>query len=147
MKNESLNALRSALIFLWLGFFTAISFFEAPLKFQALGISLVQGLSIGRLIFAQLNHLEWAFLLLITATCFFYSPKAVVVYLLLCVGVLLALESFWLLPFLDKRAVKIIAGENLAPTALHFFYIGFDVLKAIILILMGIKNSSLPKKL
>lgn len=145
MKQESLNSFRSALIFLWLGFFMAISFFEAPLKFQAPGISLAQGLAIGRLVFTQLNHLEWAFLLLIVATCFFYKPKTIVIYLLVMLALLLALQSFWLLPFLDKRALKIISGAHLAPSNLHFFYIGFDVLKAILLIFMGTKNSSLPQ--
>lgn len=123
MKRETINVLRSAMIFLWLGFFTGISFLEAPLKFQAQGISLAQGLSIGRLVFTQLNHVEWVFFLLIVATCFFCKPKAIVMFLLLSVGVLLALQSFWLLPFLDIRAAKIIAGEKVYHQATYIFSI------------------------
>lgn len=128
------------MVFLWLGFFTAISFFEAPLKFSAPGISLVQGLSIGRLVFTQLNRIEWVFLLLLIATCFFHKPKTILIYSLVILGILLALQSFWLLPFLDRRAIKIIAGESLEPSSLHLFYIGFDVLKAVVLIFMGFKS-------
>lgn len=43
-------------IFLWLGFVCAISFMEAWLKFRAPHVTLVIGLSIGRLIFSALKN-------------------------------------------------------------------------------------------
>lgn len=39
-----------AVPFIWFGMIGAISFMEAPLKFQAPGITLSLGLSVGRLI-------------------------------------------------------------------------------------------------
>ncbi|MEM0967027.1 MAG: hypothetical protein AAGJ81_12845 [Verrucomicrobiota bacterium] len=39
----------------WLGLVIGISFLEAPLKFQAPGITLELGLGIGRLVFGALN--------------------------------------------------------------------------------------------
>ncbi|MFT4087805.1 MAG: hypothetical protein QM658_11780 [Gordonia sp. (in: high G+C Gram-positive bacteria)] len=45
-----------ALVFLWLGMVAAISFLEAPLKFQAPGITVPLGLGIGRLVFRALTR-------------------------------------------------------------------------------------------
>ncbi len=44
---------------IWLGFVCAISFMEAPLKFNAPGVELKQALSIGRIVFRALNRMEW----------------------------------------------------------------------------------------
>ncbi len=56
--------------FLWIGFVVAISFLEAPLKFQAPDITLALGLGIGRLVFAALNKVEWVFALAIVSSLF-----------------------------------------------------------------------------
>ena len=45
----------SAAGWLWIGMVLAISFLEAPLKFQRPGLDLRMGLAIGRLVFRVLN--------------------------------------------------------------------------------------------
>ena len=47
-----------AATFVWLGMVVAISFLEAPLRFQAPGMTLAIGLGIGRLVFRALNVAE-----------------------------------------------------------------------------------------
>ena len=61
------KTLKIAVPFLWFGIVLAISFMEAPLKFQAPGITIPLGLGIGQLVFFTLNKMEMvcAFLLLI----------------------------------------------------------------------------------
>jgi len=54
-----------AITFIWIGFIGAISFMEAWLKFQALGITTELGLGIGKLVFNALNRLEIVCALLI----------------------------------------------------------------------------------
>ncbi len=42
------------------------------------------------------------------------------------VGVVLALEAFWLRPLQNARAVQIIAGQSPAPNPLHTLYIALE---------------------
>jgi hypothetical protein len=44
--------LKIAIPFVWFGFVCAISFMEAPLKFQAPNITVELGLGIGRIVFS-----------------------------------------------------------------------------------------------
>ena len=53
-----MSAIAAAVVFVWLGMVAAISFLEAPLKFQAPGITVQLGLGIGRLVFRALNAVE-----------------------------------------------------------------------------------------
>lgn len=126
--------------FLWIGFVCAISFLEAWLKFRAPGITIPLGLGIGRLVFAALNKIEWVFAI------------AVIVNLLLVKGnnltmssilyfiplVLLAIQSFWLLPVLDARAEIYLSGETPPPSTLHFYYVGMELIKVGCLLAFGI---------
>ena len=49
---------RFAVPILWFGLVAAISFIEAPLKFQAPGITIPLGLGIGRLVSVSYTHLD-----------------------------------------------------------------------------------------
>src|SRR5829696_7483450 len=100
-----------AVPFIWFGMIAAISFMEAPLKFQAPGITLPLGLSVGRLVFFVLNKIE-----IVLAAVFLISliggrtvgrtVKAVFGAIIL----ILVTETMWLLPVLDARAEQVIAG-------------------------------------
>lgn len=127
-----------AVPFIWFGMIAAISFMEAPLKFQAPGVTLPLGLGIGRLIFFALNKIE-----IVLAALFFFSllgarPLArVAVIIFGCVAVILVAETIWLLPALDVRAEQVIAGTAEPFSSLHLFYIGFDAVKLILLFVLG----------
>ena len=58
IMNSTKYQLAIASVFIWIGFICAISFMEAWIKFQALGITLSLGLGIGRLVFQALNKVE-----------------------------------------------------------------------------------------
>ena len=127
-----------AIPFIWFGMIGAISFMEAPLKFQAPGITLPLGLSVGRLIFFVLNKIE-----IVLAIVFLLSliggrtagRAAIMVFAV--IGAILLAETVWLLPVLDVRAEQVIAGTAEPFSNLHLVYIAFDGVKFILLFVLG----------
>ncbi len=127
-------------VFLWIGFICAISFMEAWLKFRAPGVTLPIGLGIGKLVFGALNKVEWffviaLFLLLLkgveTSTLhrFLYGAMVLV----------LAIQTFWLLPALGVRADAHITGEAVLPNHyLHWFFIAGELIKVVVLTFFGL---------
>lgn len=129
-----------ASVFTWIGFVCAISFMEAWLKFQAPGITLPIGLGVGRLVFNALNKVEWA-LAVAVYICFISNKQRVISlrnWQFMSVLIILFIQTFWLLPALDQRAVSIINGAVVPPSSLHINYIILEVIKVILLFLVGI---------
>lgn len=140
MKKENVLAIRSITAIFWLGFFMAISFMEAPLKFTAPGLSMAEGLQIGKIIFKSLNTCEWAFLLILIITCIVKKTTRKGFYLITAVSVLLAVETGWLLPILDNQANEIIKGGIITDDNVHWFYILLEVIKVPLLLMIGIES-------
>ncbi len=128
-----------AIPFIWFGLVGGISFIEAPLKFQAPGITLGLGLGIGRLVFGILNKIEIVLAIVLVFSIIKIRPNggfpkfglAVIVAILL-------LETFWLLPRLDVRAQGVIDGTASPYSGMHIFYIVFDAIKLILLFALGV---------
>ena len=127
--------------FVWIGFVCAISFMEAWLKFRAPGINLPLGLGIGRLVFNALNKVEIVLAVAILINLLFskqpYTEWPNLLFLL-ALGIV-AVQTFYLLPALDQRAETIIRGIEVAPSRLHFYYVGAEFIKVISLVIFGIK--------
>lgn len=121
-----------AAAFLWLGFVIAISFLEAPLKFQA-GVPHIHALAIGRVVFRWLNRVEWLLAGLSLVTTLLARPPLMTRWLLLAAVLLLAVQTFALLPALDERARAIIAGAPRTANSLHDAYIGLEIAKVLLL--------------
>jgi hypothetical protein len=127
-----------ALPFVWLGMVVAISVLETPLKFRAPGITLALGLGIGRLVFRALNLVEVALAALLTAVCAAsLQPPAVAWVLVVVAWVVLAVQIVLLRPALDRRALRIIAGDDVAPSRQHLIYIGLEGAKVLVLCGLG----------
>lgn len=130
--------LQIAIPFIWFGAIGAISFMEAPLKFTAPNITLALGLGIGRIVFQTLNKIEIVLALLMILSFIFARPKGKSpLYIFGIVAGLLLLETFWLLPVLDERAVQVINGTAEPFSNTHFIYIAFDAIKFISLFILG----------
>lgn len=140
MNKQQMPVIRGIAAIFWLGFFMAISFMEAPLKFTAPGITIAQGLQIGRLVFGVLNKCEWVLLLIVLCTCIFNRPRVPVMFSIIVVCVILLAETVWLLPVLDARAIQYIAGHQQQDTGIHWWYIIFEVLKVPALSIIGWKE-------
>lgn len=139
-KQNNIQLTRSIIILFWLGFFTAISFMEAPLKFTAPNLSLAEGLQVGKIVFSMLNNCEWVFLVAVLITCLIKKPGRAELSFIICAGIILLLETIWLLPVLDADADKIIAGQLVTGTNWHWCYVALEIIKLPVLLLAGIKG-------
>jgi len=127
-------------IIFWAGLIGGISFLEAPLKFQAPGITIPLGLGIGQLVFQALNKIE-VILLMVILACSLPAPlKNISSILLFSVTILLMIDTFWLLPLLDERAKLVLSGHAPVRSYHHILYIIADTIKFLILITMGFLN-------
>ncbi|MEM1221725.1 MAG: hypothetical protein AAGH40_03110 [Verrucomicrobiota bacterium] len=121
---------------IWLGLVFGISLMEAPLKFQAPGITLELGLGIGRIVFGALNKVELGLLIALTVAVtlsFRLLGRGFrIVFALLWIIVLV--QSFYLLPILDERAGLYIAGTPPPKTHHHLTYGILEGLKVIVLL-------------
>lgn len=139
-------ALRLIIPSLWLGLLIALSFIEAPLKFQAPGITIPLGLGIGRLMFWALAIGGWLLLVVLTITAF-RTPRLARADTVVLAGlwVVLAVQTFGIRPPLNARSDVIIAGGDPGPSALHYLYIASDVLVVALLIVWLVRAvRSLP---
>ena len=124
--------------FVWLGLVAGLSFLEAPLKFTAPGITLELGLGIGRLVFFWLNKIELALAAVFFVSLFLAMPKSVLVKAsAAALLVILLLQTLWLLPALDARAVAVISGTTSPGSSAHIVYIVLEVVKIILLPVIG----------
>ncbi|RAW02389.1 hypothetical protein [Pseudochryseolinea flava] len=129
------------LTFLWIGFVCAISFMEAWLKFQAPGMTLTLGLSVGKIVFAALNRVEitlsvfiWIFFIVGNL----FRSKSLLIYIV--ITVILLIQTFWLLPALSARIDLYTAGQTPPASNLHFYFIAFEAMKVVALIVLGVMN-------
>ena len=122
-------------LFTWFGCLLAISGMESWLKFRAAGVQREQALAIGRLVFQALNKMEWFFLMVVLTAHFFIKLPEFLHLLFLGLLLILLLQTFLLLPKLDKRAKAQIAGEVLAPANWHILYVLLEGSKMILLLI------------
>lgn len=125
----------------WAGAVSSISFMEAWIKFQAPGVTLPIGLSIGMKVFRALNFIEWA-LLVSYSTILMLSISKLSPLVKILSGVLmlvLLVQSFVLLPALSDRALMIIDGKQVADSLDHLYYVILEVVKVTFLIVLSVK--------
>ena len=125
--------------FIWLGLILGISFIEAPLKFQAPGITIPLGLGIGRLVFSAVNKLE----LLLMVIAFFSALSSnrvlkIGFYSIIILALILLFQTLYLLPALDERAELVLQGQLIPPSFHHQLYIVLETIKLILLLFSGL---------
>ena len=136
MKNIA-RVLQIGIPFFWAGAVLAISFMEAPLKFNAPNLTRQVALEVGHIVFDALNKLE-IILALLFALTFFLKPKKSITFLFGVVATLLLAQTVWLFPLLDERTLAIIDGREVPPSSLHIIYIVLEVIKFLGLIGLGV---------
>lgn len=125
---RSVLALRIVLPAVWMGLLIGLSFLEAPLKFQAPGITIPLGLGIGRLVFFALEIASVALLIALTAMAF-ARPRLTRsgCLVLIATWIVLAVQAIAIRPPLNARSDIIIAGGDPGPSVLHYAYIATDL--------------------
>jgi hypothetical protein len=131
-------AIAVALTFVWLGMVLAISFLEAPLKFHAPNVTLQIGLGIGRLVFRALNTVEVGFALVIVAIVAAGPMPARIAVALFVAIAALAVQLIAVRPRLTRRSDRVLAGADGPRSRAHYAYVGFEVVKAVALVVAGI---------
>ncbi|MEV6659592.1 hypothetical protein [Nocardia fluminea] len=132
------SAVAIAVVFVWLGMVSAISFVEAPLKFRAPHVTLVIGLGIGRLVFRALNIVEtgWASVLVVTLLLGLPGTDATVAVTIAVLA--LAVQVIVVRPRLTRRTDAVLAGLDAPRSHAHYVYIALEVVKTIALLVGGI---------
>jgi hypothetical protein len=105
-------------------------------KFRAPGVDLKTGLSIGKKIFTVLNRIEWFFAVGVFVSIIGFADRGLYIKVGLIVIVLI-LQSFWLLPNLNRRATRIIGGERLPSSKTHIYFVVLELIKLILLVVIG----------
>ena len=132
------TGLVAGVVFTWLGMVLAISFLEAPLKFQAPDVTLRIGLGIGRIVFRALNAVEAALALVLVVTAVLGTmPASVLTGILVAVAVL-ALQLFAVRPALNRRSDRVLAGEIVPRSRAHVGYVVAEAVKVVVLLLTGV---------
>ncbi len=127
-----------ALAFVWAGLVVGISFLEAPVKFTAPSLTLAVGLDVGRHVFGALNRVELVLALVSAGLVWAARPRRGVWTALGLAWTAVVLQTAWLLPTLDARAVLIIAGGSpQAAPELHVLYGGAEGVKVLALVVAG----------
>lgn len=131
-------AIMTAAIFIWLGMVLAISFMEAPLKFRAPGITIRLGLGIGRLVFRALNTAEAVLAAVVVIAALVDVPTTGTLASGAAAIAVLIIQLALVRPRLNRRSDRVLAGEDAPRSRAHYVYVGFEVIKAVLLITTGV---------
>jgi hypothetical protein len=117
---------------LWLGLLIGVAFLATPVKFMAPSLSLPVALDVGRYTFYVFNKVEW-----VLAAVLIVAPlgggTAWPRLLAIAAGLLVIVETVWMLPLLDHRVGLIISGQTPPTADLHGLYIAMEVAKVLVL--------------
>lgn len=134
-----MNTIIIALVFLWLGFVGAISFMESWLKFRVKELTLPIGLSIGKKVFSALNKVEIVISIALISIVVLNWTSNFLAFTLLGIGIVIVLlQTFWLLPMLDKRVEILLRGEKTEKSILHVLYVSSEMIKVACLIVFAL---------
>lgn len=147
-------SISAAVALFWLGMLVGVSFLATPVKFAAPSLSLPTALEVGRVTFALFSKVEWALYALLVGATFMTARWSIGVRegALACLLLILAIQTFWLLPTLDAQVGRIMAGDTIPSTGHHHLYIALEVAKGLLLgvvafealRLLGCRRSLLP---
>jgi len=133
---------RHALPVLWIGLIVAISFIEAPLKFQAEGITIPLGLGIGRLVFAALNITEAVLLVMLTIVTFWPRVARVSrdrMWWWLALTLVFLFKVAIVRPPLNARTDSVLAGADPGQSLWHYVYIACDLVTLVLLLVIALQ--------
>ena len=132
------RSIQLLIVGVWIGLVMGLSFIEAPLKFQAPGITTELGLGIGRLVFGALNKIELLFstILLVMAFREWGGWASVLKISVSLVIAIVLIQSVILLPILNARVAAILAGQEVPSSWHHLGFIALEVIKLVTLFML-----------
>lgn len=134
-------AARLILPSVWIGLIIAIDLIEAPLKFQAPGITIPLGLGIGRLVFTAMNIAEVVIaVLLLVAVLRRPRPGRAGLITGGIIAALLVVKTAIIRPLLAVHTDAVLAGTSEGGSMTHIWYIGVDAVLFIALIVFVVQQ-------
>ena len=122
-----------------IGAIVAISFLEAPLKFQAPGITIPLGLGIGRLVFTALNIATGIVLAVLTIASLRPRAARTPLVLLGATWLVYLVEVAVIRPVLNRRSDLVVAGLEAPGTDwAHYAYIAADAAMLVLLVALAV---------
>lgn len=125
--------------FVWFGVTAGISLLETPVKFTAPTITRPVALDVGRVVFAALNKVELALLVLVLVLVRVSGRSRELIAPCAGLALILIAQSLWLLPELSARAQSIIAGVEPGPSIAHAAYSVLELAKLVLLLYVGFR--------
>lgn len=129
-------ALASATALMWAGLVIGGSLIAAPAKFNAPSLSLTTALEVGRAQFFAVGIGEIILCTLLIATM--VLTRTWIWRLMAAPVVVFAIQRLALMPALDARTVRIIAGESVGPSHVHIVFIVLEILKVALLVAIAV---------
>jgi hypothetical protein len=128
---------------LWLGILVGVTFIATPVKFRAPSLTRPVALDVGRVTFRFFSRIEWCFAALLLGIDAVTKGATWRLSMAGLIAAIVALQSAWLLPALDRRVAVIVAGGTLPPSRTHRIYgalEGAKLLGLLALVATGIAN-------
>jgi len=141
-----LTQIRNALInpawicFVWVGITVGVSMIATPVRFTAATITRPVALDVGRVVFAALNKVELAALLMLLVVVRLAGLANR--WWALCAGLALIVlaQGVWLIPELAARTDIIIAGGEPPASYAHAIYSSLELVKIGLLLFCGFSS-------
>lgn len=132
---------------LWAGLLLGGSIIAAPAKFQVEQLPLALALQVGRAQFYWVSIAEAIFIALALMMVVFdwrrRGPAAVHFVILIAV-LIFAIQHLVLMPPLQARSERIIAGEKVDASSLHIVYVAAECIKMLMLVAVPIIKKRNP---
>ena len=126
-----------AFCWIWAGMILGVSFIATPVKFHALGITMPIALAVGKVTFHLFNTLEWCLFLCVFTLQIFSGSTRKKLLIITAIFLVLAMQTWWLMPALDSRIDLITAGksEPLSSGYIHWFYVIAECSKVLLILI------------
>ena len=129
----------SPIAFVWAGLVIGGSLIAAPAKFTAPSLTLPIALEVGRAQFQWVGIGEAVLCgALVVAVAFGWRSLRISQLAMIAIPIVIfGIQQLILMPILDARTLRIIAGETLAPSQLHDVFVVLEVGKVLALLAAG----------
>jgi len=122
---------------IWAGLILGVSFFAAPIKFTATGVSHEQLLAVGQVTFQAFSWVELCAFVLLLGASLTNLTRGVAIGIV-ALGLLLLVQKFGILPGLNTELNRTVAGEAVDNTSLHVLYVIIDCVKLAVLLALSL---------
>jgi hypothetical protein len=124
----------TALALIWAGMVIGVTLLAVPAQFSTETLAQPTGIDVTRHVFLAFSRVELGIALATGLVALLAWPPLRVWLPLGAVLLIVAVQSLWLLPLLDARVDRLLAGETLPPAPWHRLYGMLEIAKLVALL-------------